>query len=82
MWPYVAGLAVIAVALGATILMSRVGLSTPNVVMCFVLAVAFIAARFGTGPSITASIVSAMISPTSSFHPSSVWRSATCRIWS
>ncbi len=57
--PYFVAVCVVFVALSLTMLLDHIGLSTPNVVMCFVLAVAFVAARYGTGPSIVASVLSA-----------------------
>ena len=54
---YLSGAAAIVICLGVSLIFERVGLSIPNIVMLFVLAVAIVAAIFGTGPSILASVL-------------------------
>ena len=59
---YVAGVAILFACLGVSYFLEQAGLSIPNIVMFFVLAVAVVATGFGTGPSIVAAVLaSAML---------------------
>lgn len=59
---YTAGVAILVACLGVSWLLEQAGLSIPNIVMFFVLAVAVVATGFGTGPSIVAAVLaSAML---------------------
>ncbi|HRX86107.1 MAG TPA: sensor histidine kinase KdpD, partial [Phycisphaerae bacterium] len=60
-WPYVVALALLAVATGVAHTFHALGLTEPNMVMTYLLAVVLAAAWLGRGPAIVASIVGVLL---------------------